>query len=204
MVTSLDLVEEQIKIAEGNSLEKKDYTKEFSGWAIEARVCAEDPQNDFLPTPGPVTYFRVPGGPFTRTDTGIYAGSEITPDYDPMIAKVISWGKNREVAISRLDRALHEFTLKGCTTNTMFLRQILAYEKFKSGVYDTGLISCYEKDAPDWFTKEHKLVALLGAALFNFEKEKRLISQVSVSGNNKSKVLISNWRTSKSIRILPR
>lgn len=194
LVTGLDLVEEQIKIAEGQVLPKYNFTKNFRGWAMEARVCAEDPSRDFVPTPGKVNYLRMPGGPYVRTDTGIYAGSEITPDYDPMIAKLIAWGPTRDSARRRLDRALMEFTLKGCTTNTMFLRQLLGYQPYIEGVYDTGIISKYLSDAPPWYKEEHKIVAILGAAIFNFEKEKKLISQISVNNGRPQARQLSKWR----------
>jgi acetyl-CoA carboxylase biotin carboxylase subunit len=200
MVTGLDLVKEQIEIAEGKVLPAYHFTKNFRGWAMEARVCAEDPARDFVPTPGKVNHLRVPGGPYVRTDTGIYAGSEITFDYDPMIAKLISWGPDRDSARRRLDRALMEFTLKGCTTNTMFLRQILAYEPFIGGVYDTGIIAKYLSDMPPWYKDEHKLVALLGAAIFNFRKEKKLISQISVKTSKRAPNQLSKWRSSPPFR----
>jgi acetyl-CoA carboxylase, biotin carboxylase subunit len=196
MITGLDLVEQQIAIAEGKALPAQDFTQEFKGWAMEARVCAEDPARDFIPTPGRVTHIRVPGGPYIRTDSGIYAGCEITPDYDPMIAKLIVWGPKRDSARRRLDRALMEFTLKGCTTNTMFLRQILSYKPFIEGEYDTGIISKYFKKSPVWYKEEHKIVALLGAAIFNFEKEKKLISQISVLKPSRPRQM-SRWRSIK-------
>lgn len=201
MVSGLDLVREQILVAEGEKLEPYDFTRDFRGWAMEARICAEDPARDFVPTPGKVTHMRVPGGPYVRTDTGIYAGSEITPDYDPMIAKLITWGPNRDTARRRLDRALMEFTLKGCTTNTMFLRQILSFEPFVDGQYDTGLISRYFKESPTWYRDEHRVVALVGAAIFNFEKEKRLISQISVKGRNDAPHQMSRWKSIKPHQI---
>lgn len=202
LVTGLDLVEEQIGIAEGKELPKYNFTKNFRGWAMEARVCAEDPSKDFVPTPGKVNYLRMPGGPYVRTDTGIYAGSEITPDYDPMIAKLVAWGPTRDSARRRLDRALMEFTLKGCTTNAMFLRQLLAYKPYIDGVYDTSIINKYLEDAPPWCKEEHKIVAILGAAIFNFEKEKRLISQVSVGSSKKASNQLSKWRNSQPHRTI--
>lgn len=197
MVSGLDLVEQQIKVAEGYVLEDYDFTRDFRGWAMEARVCAEDPSRDFVPTPGHVTHMRMPGGPYVRCDTGIYAGSSITPDYDPMIAKLIAWGPTRDVARRRLDRALMEFTLKGCTTNTMFLRQILAFKPFVEGIYDTSIIGKFIKKSPVWYKDEHRVVALLGAAIFNFEKEKRLISQISVKSRDKAPNQSSRWRATR-------
>lgn len=196
MVTGLDLVKEQIDIAEGKVLKNYDFTQKFNGWAMEARVCAEDPAKDFVPTPGPITHLRIPSGPYVRTDLGTNAGSRITPDYDPMIAKLIAWGPDRETARKRLDRALMEFTLKGCTTNSMFLRQILSFKPYICGEYDTDIIKEFLLNSPQWYEEKHKIVALLGAAIFNFEKEKRLISQISV-GSKKTPTTLSRWKSTK-------
>ena len=200
MVTGLDLVAEQILIAEGKALANYDFIKNFNGWAMEARICAEDPTRDFLPTPGPVNHLRLPGGPYTRTDTGIYPGFAITADYDPMIAKVIAWGPTRDIARRRLDRSLMEFVIKGCTTNNMFLRQILAYKPFVEGTYDTGIITKYFNKAPIWYREEHKTVALIAAAIFNFEKEKKLLSQISVTPKTKNNSNLSRWRSMSAYR----
>jgi acetyl-CoA carboxylase biotin carboxylase subunit len=202
MVSGLDLVAEQITIAEGKELAPYDFIKDFNGWAMEARICAEDPIRDFMPTPGPVNHLRLPSGPYTRTDTGIYPGSAITADYDPMIAKVIAWGPTRDIARRRLDRSLMEFAMKGCTTNTMFLRQILAYKPFVEGTYDTGIIPKYLKKSPLWYREEHKKVALIAAAIFNFEKEKKWLSQISVNSNDKSSLNPSRWRSTSAHRQL--
>jgi len=194
MITSLDLVEMQIQVARGEPITLTDEDLKPKGWAMEARVCAEDPRNNFLPTPGHVRHFRAPGGPYVRTDTAIYSGADVTGDYDPMIAKVVAWGPTRAKAIARLTRALSEFTIKGCTTNTMFLRQLLAFPEFMEGQYDTGLIERFQKTPNRWFEEEHKIVALLGAALFNFESEKQLRANVpSVRGQLNSQ--ISRWRS---------
>ena len=198
MITGLDLVEMQIKVAEGKSLEELGITSETisaNGWAIEARICAEDPRQNFLPTPGLIRHFRQPTGPFVRTDTGVYAGTEVTADYDPMIAKVIAWGPNRLTAIRRLDRALSEVTVKGCTTNTMFLRQLLNFAKFVQGEYDTGMIEQYHQESPPWIEEEHKIVALLGAALSSFESEQRLQAKVNVNLNGNATGSMSKWQT---------
>lgn len=196
MITGLDLVEMQIQVAQGERLPVATETVKANGWAIEARVCAEDPRNNFLPTPGHVRHFRQAAGPYVRTDTGISPGSDVTADYDPMIAKVVAWGPTRNVAIRRLDRALSETTVKGCTTNTMFLRQILNFEPFVKGVYDTGVIDEFHRQSPRWFEEEHKVVALLGAALFNFERERQM--QARVIGPEKAPAQgssISGWRS---------
>jgi acetyl-CoA carboxylase biotin carboxylase subunit len=180
MVTGFDLVEAQIRVARGEALPWGNQPEHPRGWAIEARVCAEDALANFVPVPGRINHLRAPGGAYVRMDTGIYPGFAITTDYDPMIAKVIAWGKDREVARARLDRALAELTIKGTTTNTMFLRQILAFEEFASGTYDTGIIERFQKANPPWTTEEHKTVALLAAAFFKYEEELEAHTRVVV------------------------
>jgi acetyl-CoA carboxylase biotin carboxylase subunit len=192
MITGLDLVALQISVARGEPLPELKRQRP-RGWALEARVCAEDAKNNFVPTPGPVHHVRLPGGPFVRTDTGIFSGSEVTPDYDPMIAKVIAWGPDRETAVGRLDRALGEFTIKGCTTNTMFLREVLRFEDFKSGEYDTGIIEKFKDEGTDWIRDEHKNVAMLAAAFYAFERERKAQSRVKPAKGSNGEG-ISSWR----------
>ncbi|HEY4219943.1 MAG TPA: acetyl-CoA carboxylase biotin carboxylase subunit, partial [Myxococcota bacterium] len=186
MITGFDLVEAQIRVARGEKLPWGNQPESPRGWAMEARVCAEDADANFVPVPGRINHLRTPGGPYVRTDTGIYPGFSITTDYDPMIAKVIAWGKDRDVARKRLDRALAEFTLKGTTTNTQFLRQILAFEEFASGTYDTGIIERYTKSPPEWTTEEHKVLAMLAAAFFRYEEEQEAHTRV-VTGKGTGK-----------------
>jgi acetyl-CoA carboxylase biotin carboxylase subunit len=195
MITGLDLVEAQIRVARGEPLPWGEQPESPRGWAVEARIAAEDPLNNFVPTPGTILHTREPGGPFVRTDMGIYRGFTITPDYDPMIAKVIAWGPTREVAIKRLDRALSELTLKGVITNTMFVRQILAYREFTSGEYDTGIVQRYLDESPPWFTEEHEQVALLAAAFFRFEEEQRAKARVVAGkGTRNAETEINAWK----------
>jgi acetyl-CoA carboxylase biotin carboxylase subunit len=192
MITGLDLVELQIQVARGEALPdlKRDRPR---GWAMEARVCAEDARNNFVPTPGPVHHVRNPGGPFVRSDTAVFSGSEVTPDYDPMIAKIIAWGPDRATAMRRLDRALSEFTIKGCMTNTMFLRQILHFEPFVSGDYDTGVIERFKAEGSEWVQEDHQVVAMLASAFYAFEREQRALARV-VPAKNSNGSNISSWR----------
>lgn len=195
MITGFDLVAAQIQVARGEPLPWKNQPRGHRGWAIEARVCAEDANLNFVPTPGEIRHIRTPAGPYVRTDTGIYRGFEITADYDPMIGKVIAWGPDRATAIERLDRALAEFTIKGTTTNSMFLRQILGCEEFSSGVYDTGLIERFQKEQPPWFEEEHETVAMLAAAFFRFEEEQRASTRVVVGrGTGSAGRDVGAWR----------
>ena len=200
-ITGYDLVELQIRVAQGEEKPWGEQPKEPKGWAMEARVCAEDPQMNFVPTPGPILHVRVPQGPNVRIDSGIYRGFRITADYDPMIAKVITWGATREVARNRLDRALDELTLKGCTTNTMFLRQILQYPEYVSGEYDTGIIARFIEEDPKWISSEHEVVALLAAAFFRFEEERKAQAKVSTGkGTGDKELQVSAWRRTMPTR----
>jgi acetyl-CoA carboxylase biotin carboxylase subunit len=195
MITGFDLVEAQLRVAMGETLPWGEAPSHPRGWAIEARVCAEDALANFVPVPGRINHMRAPGGPNVRLDTGIYPGFAITTDYDPMIAKVIAWGKDRQTARMRLDRALAELTIKGTTTNTMFLRQIIAYEEFASGTYDTGIIERFQAANPPWTTDEHKTVALLAAAFFKYEEELEAHTRVIPGkGTGKTGKHVNAWK----------
>jgi acetyl-CoA carboxylase biotin carboxylase subunit len=195
MITGFDLVEAQIRVARGEALPWGGQPEQPRGWAMEARVCAEDADANFVPVPGRITHLRTPGGPYVRTDTGIYPGFTITTDYDPMIAKIVAWGKDRGLAKKRLDRALSEFTLKGTTTNTMFLRQILSSEEFSSGTYDTGIIERFLKLPMTWVLQEHKIIALLSAAFFKYEEEQEAHTRVVTGkGTGKTGKYVNPWR----------
>jgi acetyl-CoA carboxylase biotin carboxylase subunit len=139
MVTGIDLVQEQINVALGKplSVQQKDIVQR--GHAIELRICAEDPQT-FVPSPGKIRRCRTPQGPFVRVDGYAYPGYEIPIYYDPMIAKVIAWGKTREQAIQRLQRALSEFMLTGVKSNIILHRNILNHPTFLNGSYTTQFI----------------------------------------------------------------
>lgn len=136
MVTNIDLVKEQINVAYGKELSFKQEDVIQNGFAIEARICAEDPIT-YIPSPGLVRRCRNPQGPFIRMDSYVYPGYEVPIHYDPMVAKLIAWGKTRPEAISRLHRALDEFSLTGIKTNIVLHKSILEEEKFLDGTYTT-------------------------------------------------------------------
>ncbi len=137
-ITGFDLIQAQIKIAEGQEIKKKEI--EFTGHAIECRINAEDPDNNFRPSPGLVTAFHTPGGHGIRVDTHCYAGYSIPPFYDSMIGKLIAVGKDRDEAIKKMSRALDEFIIEGVKTTIPFHQQIMKDSKFKSNNYDTSFI----------------------------------------------------------------
>jgi acetyl/propionyl-CoA carboxylase alpha subunit len=142
MVTGLDLVELQLRVAAGERLPDLGKVR-LEGHAIEARVYAEDPSKGFIPKPGPIDELTWAGGAGeaqTRTlriESGVRAGSKVTPFYDPMVAKVVAWGATRADAIAELDRAIAGTTIAPATTNLAFLRKVLASEEFRGGAYDT-------------------------------------------------------------------
>lgn len=140
MITGIDLVKAQLLVAAGEHLELTQEQVEFSGWAIECRINAEDPQQDFRPAPGTITNWFPPGGPWVRVDGIASTGYTVLPHYDSMIAKIIAWGQDREEAISRMERALAETVIEGIPTTVGLHQQVMADTEFRSGRYDTGLL----------------------------------------------------------------
>ncbi len=140
MITGLDLVREQIRIAAGGRLSFSQREVEFRGHAIECRINAEDPAHDFRPSPGTVRAFVPPGGPGIRVDTHVYAGYTIPPYYDSLVAKVIAWGRDRAEAIARMDRALREFEIVGIRTTIPFHRLVLENAFFRRGEVYTNFV----------------------------------------------------------------
>src|SRR5512135_431673 len=146
MITGLDLVEWQLRVASGEPLPLAQDGLAIRGHAIEARVYAEDPERGFLPSIGRMTHWRMPDeGPRVRVDTGYRAGDEVSPFYDPMLAKVIAWGEDRERARETLLRGLHDCEIAGVTTNTAFLGRVLAHQAFADARLDTGLIETHRE-----------------------------------------------------------
>lgn len=140
-VLDVDLVKEQIKIAEGQVLSLKQEDMIQSGHAIELRICAEDADMNFMPAPGEIKKIIEPSGPGIRIDSYVYEGFEITMHYDPMISKLIIWAENREYAIERLHRALYEYKITGVKNNIHYLKSIIEVPDFIEGKYDTGFIA---------------------------------------------------------------
>ena len=140
LVTGIDLVREQINVAWGEKLSFGQADVRMNGHAIECRVYAEDPDNNFLPSPGKITRLRLPQGPGVRDDGGVYDGSEVSIHYDPMISKFAVYGKDREEAIGRMRRALREYEVGGIKTTLQFFRDVIEDEDFIAGRIDTGFI----------------------------------------------------------------
>ena len=143
LVTGLDLIEQQILMADGQDLGFKQKSIKREGHAIEVRVNAEDPDRDFQPSPGRIDMFVPPGGPGVRVDSHGYSGYRIPPNYDSMVAKLMVHRKTRDQAIASMLRALDEFVIEGPKTTMPLLRRILNHSDFRSGVHDTGFVERY-------------------------------------------------------------
>jgi acetyl-CoA carboxylase biotin carboxylase subunit len=168
LVTGLDLVHLQIRIAEGEPLPLKQEDVAIRGHAIECRVYAEDPENGFFPSPGRITRLLQPGGPGIREDCGVYEGWVVPMDYDPMLSKLIAYAPTRAMAVARMLRALDEYVIGGIRTNLNFFRRILGDEDFRAARIDTGYLDrLLSADSPAVKeTPEAAQAAVLGAAIF--------------------------------------
>lgn len=140
MVTGIDIIKEQIRVAAGEKLSYAQEDVRINGWAIECRINAEDPDNDFRPSPGLVTQYLPPGGPGVRVDSCVYTGYNIPPYYDSMVAKLIVWGRDREEAIARMKRALLEFRITNVATTIPFHLKVLDNAFFQKGEVYTNFI----------------------------------------------------------------
>jgi len=140
LVTGIDIVQEQIRIAAGEAMNFTQEDIQPRGWAIECRINAADPDNDFMPSPGKIESVVMPGGPGVRVDTHIYNGYTITPFYDSLIGKLIVWASDRPAAIQRLKRALSEVQIKGIKVTTPFYQRIVDNEDFRAGNIDTHFL----------------------------------------------------------------
>ena len=182
MITGLDLVKEQIKIARGEKLSFKQEDLEIKGHAVELRVYAEDPANNFLPDIGTLKTYRLPQGPGVRVDDGFEEGMEIPIYYDPMIAKLITYGKNREEAIERMVRAIDEYQITGIETTLPFGKFVMQHEAFTFGKFDTHFVKKYFQ--PEKLQQENKaeaMIAALVAAQLMQQKPSTITSQASAA-----------------------
>ncbi|GMB07684.1 acetyl-CoA carboxylase biotin carboxylase subunit [Thermolongibacillus altinsuensis] len=144
MVTGVDLIKEQIRIASGEKLSLTQEDVTFNGWAIECRINAENPEKNFMPSPGKINMYLPPGGFGVRVDSAVYPGYSIPPYYDSMIAKLIVHAPTREEAIARMKRALSEFVIEGIHTTIPFHLKLLEHEKFVEGNFNTKFLETYD------------------------------------------------------------
>lgn len=182
-ITGLDLVKEQIKIAEGQALSYRQEDVKINGHAIELRVYAEDPGNNFLPDIGTLQKYKLPSGNGVRVDDGFEEGMEIPIYYDPMIAKLIVHGSSREEAIQRMSRAIEDYKITGIQTTLEFGAFVMNHEAFVSGNFDTHFVSKYFK--PEYLKNENveeAKIAAIAAMLF-VQQRKTKISSLPSTGN---------------------
>ncbi|HEX9018205.1 MAG TPA: acetyl-CoA carboxylase biotin carboxylase subunit [Anaerolineaceae bacterium] len=187
MVTGIDLVKAQLMLAAEGRLQYTQDQVRLDGWAIEARVLAEDPSSDFMPVTGEVAYLGMPGGPGVRVDSALYVGMPITVNYDSLIAKVIAHGEDRPSAIRRLQRALSEFQISGVPTDIEFLAQVIDSESYMVGRADTTYLDVFQPSAPDGEDPVNQEVAVV-AALLAHRDQNRVAPKVSHNGS------ASMWR----------
>jgi acetyl-CoA carboxylase, biotin carboxylase subunit len=140
MITGIDIVKEQIRIARGRPLRYRQKDIKLSGWALECRINAEDPYNRFSPSTGKISFVLTPSGPGVRVDTGVYTGFEVTPYYDSLISKLVVWGETRAEAILRMRRALEEYRIIGVKTNMPFHQALLDSPRFMAGTFDNRFV----------------------------------------------------------------
>jgi acetyl-CoA carboxylase biotin carboxylase subunit len=178
--TGVDLVRDMILVASGSPLPYKQEEIEFRGAAIECRIYAEDPENNFMPSPGVIRVREAPEGRNIRLDSAAYAGFEVSLHYDPMIAKLCSWGRNRESAISNMKRALREYKILGIKTTIPFHLRVLQNRAFLKGNYDTTFIDAkFDKEELKRRRNSDPTVAVIAAALKHFELEKEAAARAT-------------------------
>ncbi len=203
LITGVDLVEQMIRVADGQKLKIKQKDVQLTGWAMESRLYAEDPFRNFLPSIGRLTRYRPPeefasSNHIVRNDTGVFEGGEISMFYDPMIAKLCTWGPTRAEAIEHMHSALDGFELEGIGHNLPFLSAVMGHPRFQSGNITTGFIA---EEYPDGFegvaaVEPYKTVLNATALMINRMKEKRIADRENAFGKplskKQDKVLRSN------------
>lgn len=196
LITGVDLVKEQILVAEGKPLSFKQEDLKINGHAMEVRVYAEDPCNDFLPDIGKLVRYVRPQGPGVRVDDGFEEGMVIPIYYDPMIAKLITWGENREQSIQRMIRAIDEYIIVGCETTLPFGKFVMQHEAFMSGNFDTHLVKHFFTPDKLTATINHEEAEAAAVVAYFLQNEGNNSTQVAVDATNKR--MGSAWRLNRS------
>ena len=183
LVTGRDLVREQFRVATGERLSFTQEDIDWQGHAIECRIYAEDPANNFFPSPGTITHLHEPAGPGVRIDSGVTRLSEVSIHYDPMIAKLAVWGRTRDEAIDRMRRALDEYEVSGITTTLSFFREVVKDAEFISGQLDTGFIARFNERHAAQEVETNQVesdLAVIAAALSYALRRKQAAAQTSI------------------------
>ncbi|HKR85314.1 MAG TPA: ATP-grasp domain-containing protein, partial [Terriglobales bacterium] len=190
LVTGLDLVELQIRIACGEPLPFRQDEVQIRGHAIECRIYAEDPENNYFPSPGKITSLMEPAGPGVRLDSGVYPDWNVPMEYDPLLAKLISYGRTREQAMVRLKQALQEYAIGGIKTNLSLLRRILEDREFCSGKANTGFLMRLVDGSSKSREGAEETVALVATGLFRLMAESASPSPTAKANGD----TVSEWK----------
>ncbi len=190
MVTGVDIVKEMIAIADGRRLRIRQEDVEMKGWAIEARITAEDPDNNFMPSTGKIVALREPTGPGIRIESSVYVGMDVGLYYDPMIAKLIAYGESRAEAILRLRRALTEYRIAGVKTTIPFHLGLVDTPRFQWGQFDTRFLETHKPPVTDDIEQKRQIAALVSALLLH-QRGQQAITFAHESDGQQS---ISVWR----------
>jgi acetyl-CoA carboxylase biotin carboxylase subunit len=190
LITGVDIVKEQLRIARGRRLRYTQDDIHINGWAIECRINAEDPYNNFMPSTGRLALIIPPSGPGVRVDTGVYPGFEISPYYDSMISKLLVWGETRGEAVLRMRRALEEYKILGVKTNIPFHQTLMDSTRFMAGQFDTRFIEerFSMEDAEEGRARQPMIAAILGTLVAH--RQTQLASQIVRRGERDT----SNWK----------
>lgn len=190
MVTGVDIVKEQIRIARGRQMRYSQENIQMNGWAIECRINAEDPYNNFLPSTGRITHSLLPTGPGVRVDTGVYPGFEISPYYDSLISKLIVWGETRAEAVLRMRRSLEEYKIVGVRTNVPFHQSLMDSHRFMGGQFDTRFVEeRFSMGAAEEGKSTRPEIAAIIAALVAHEQTQRAAHIIQRNERD-----TSNWK----------
>jgi 3-methylcrotonyl-CoA carboxylase alpha subunit len=219
-ITGLDLVEWQLRVANGEPLPERAEELAIRGHAIEARIYAEDPRHEFRPSIGVLTHLQAPAGSHVRVDSGVRAGDAISVHYDPLIAKLIVWGATREEAIARLRRALEEYEIAGVTTNIAFLSAVTAHPDYRAGRYDTGFLGRHaaELAPPPRPASREVLAAAVQAVLAEQRRKSEVRAAASgdrwspwnqlnawrMNGAAYQDIVFADGESRRSVRVFPR
>jgi acetyl/propionyl-CoA carboxylase alpha subunit len=197
LTTGVDLVHQQISIASGEKLSLKQEALHQKGHSIECRIYAEDPLNNFLPSSGKVLFLKEPTGPGVRHDGGIYSGCEVPIYYDPILAKLIVWAENRELARQRMIKALEDYVILGIKTTIGFLRDVISHSQYKAGNTTTGFI---KRHFDQWEgkkkTEKNLEVALIASAFDSLSSPQPRKGEESLA-----KEMFSPWQSLGKWRI---
>jgi acetyl-CoA carboxylase biotin carboxylase subunit len=197
LTTGLDLVHLQIRIASGEKLPFRQADVGIRGHAIECRIYAEDPDNNYFPSPGKITLLLAPSGPGIRRDSGMYEGWNVPIDYDPLLAKLISYGTDRQQAIQRLQRALYEYFVAGIKTNISLFQRILRDPDFQAGKLDTGYLDrLLSKPDPELAARaaEPRIAAIAAGMFAVLDPQATSGSAIRNGQSSEGASAASNWK----------